>query len=65
MSKLKTCPNRSTRFINALRKKLSIIKVSALTIDTLEFSADRKLYPTFGLLMTHLINITLVSSKMT
>ncbi|CAL8120886.1 unnamed protein product [Orchesella dallaii] len=61
VSKLRRKPDQATYILHEIRKRFSITKVSAWLGD-LRYEAE--LLPTFGLLMMHFVNITLVSSKM-
>ncbi|CAL8088236.1 unnamed protein product [Orchesella dallaii] len=61
VSKLITKPNRATNFLGQIRKRIGLTKVSGWLTDV---DAEKELLPTFGLLMIHFVNITLVSSKM-
>lgn len=61
MSKLKTKPNRATKFLQEVRKRISMVKMGGLITEE---QSETKLFPTYGLLMTHIVNITLISSKL-
>lgn len=61
VSKLKTRPNRATKFLTQLKKKISLVKMAGLM--SVSGDDDHALYPLYGLLLTHFVNITLLSSK--